>query len=246
MALRRAGIEPEIHMIRNLTPADLERSVDEMERAIRGSQMIILPGGFSGGDEPDGSGKFICAFYRNPRITDAVHELLYQRDGLMLGICNGFQALLKLGLLTTGKICEVDDTFPTLTYNLIHRHQSRYVTTRVASVRSPWMTLCKPDETYHVAVSHGEGRFAASDERILEMFRAGQIATQYVDTHGRPSMDIEFNPNGSVQAIEGIFSPDGRIFGKMGHIERSGANIAKNIPGEKFMPVFESGAAYYK
>ena len=238
MALRRAGIEPEIHMIRNLTPADLERSVDEMERAIRGSQMIILPGGFSGGDEPDGSGKFICAFYRNPRITDAVHELLYQRDGLMLGICNGFQALLKLGLLTTGKICEVDDTFPTLTYNLIHRHQSRYVTTRVASVRSPWMTLCKPDETYHVAVSHGEGRFAASDERILEMFRAGQIATQYVDT--------QFNPNGSVQAIEGIFSPDGRIFGKMGHIERSGANIAKNIPGEKFMPVFESGAAYYK
>ena len=246
MALRRAGIEPEIHMIRNLTPADLENSVSEMERAIAGSQMIIMPGGFSGGDEPDGSGKFICAFYRNPRITAAVHDLLYHRDGLMLGICNGFQALLKLGLLTTGEICDVDDTFPTLTYNLIHRHQSRYVTTRVASVRSPWMTLCKPDELYHVAVSHGEGRFVANDERILEMFRNGQIATQYVDPQGRPSMDIEYNPNGSVQAIEGIFSPDGRVFGKMGHIERSGKNIAKNIPGEKFMPVFESGAAYYK
>ena len=246
MALRRAGIEPEIHMIRNLTAADLEQSVDEMEKAIRASQMIIMPGGFSGGDEPDGSGKFICAFYRNPRITAAVHEMLYQRDGLMMGICNGFQALLKLGLLTTGEICAVDDTFPTLTYNLIGRHQSRYVTTRVASVRSPWMTLCKPDELYHVAVSHGEGRFVANDERILEMFRSGQIATQYVDPQGRPSMDIEYNPNGSVQAVEGIFSPDGRVFGKMGHIERSGKNIAKNIPGEKFMPVFESGAAYYR
>ena len=245
-ALRRAGIEPEIHMIRNLTAADLEASVSEMERAIRNSQMIIMPGGFSGGDEPDGSGKFICAFYRNPRITAAVHDLLYHRDGLMLGICNGFQALLKLGLLTTGEICEVDDTFPTLTYNLIGRHQSRYVTTRVASVHSPWMTLCKPDELYHVAVSHGEGRFVANDKRVLEMFRNGQIATQYVDPQGRPSMDVEYNPNGSVQATEGIFSPDGRIFGKMGHIERSGKNIAKNIPGEKFMPVFESGAAYYK
>ena len=246
MALRRAGIEPEIHMIRNLTPADLENSVSEMESAIQNSQMIVMPGGFSGGDEPDGSGKFICAFYRNPRITAAVHDLLYHRDGLMLGICNGFQALLKLGLLTTGEICDVDDTFPTLTYNLIHRHQSRYVTTRVASVRSPWMALCKPDELYHVAVSHGEGRFVANDERILEMFRSGQIATQYVDPQGRPSMDIEYNPNGSVQAIEGIFSPDGRVFGKMGHIERSGKNIARNIPGEKYMPVFESGAAYYK
>ena len=246
MALHRAGIEPEVHMIRNLTAADLEQSVQEMEQAIRNAQMIILPGGFSGGDEPDGSGKFICAFYRNPRITEAVDDLLYRRDGLMLGICNGFQALLKLGLLTTGHICPVDDTFPTLTYNLIGRHQSRYVSTRVASVHSPWMTLCKPDELYHVPVSHGEGRFVANDERILELFRNGQIATQYVDPQGRPSMDVEYNPNGSVQAIEGIFSPDGRIFGKMGHIERSGKNIARNIPGEKFMPVFESGAAYYK
>ena len=246
MALHRAGIEPEVHMIRNLTAADLEQSVQEMEQAIRNAQMIILPGGFSGGDEPDGSGKFICAFYRNPRITEAVDDLLSRRDGLMLGICNGFQALLKLGLLTTGHICPVDDTFPTLTYNLIGRHQSRYVSTRVASVHSPWMTLCKPDELYHVPVSHGEGRFVANDERILELFRNGQIATQYVDPQGRPSMDVEYNPNGSVQAIEGIFSPDGRIFGKMGHIERSGKNIARNIPGEKFMPVFESGAAYYK
>ena len=246
MALHRAGIEPEVHMIRNLTAADLEQSVQEMEQAIRNAQMIILPGGFSGGDEPDGSGKFICAFYRNPRITEAVDDLLYRRDGLMLGICNGFQALLKLGLLTTGHICPVNDTFPTLTYNLIGRHQSRYVSTRVASVHSPWMTLCKPDELYHVPVSHGEGRFVANDERILELFRNGQIATQYVDPQGRPSMDVEYNPNGSVQAIEGIFSPDGRIFGKMGHIERSGKNIARNIPGEKFMPVFESGAAYYK
>ncbi len=246
MALRRAGIEPEIHMIRNLSSADLSRSVDEMVQAIRRSQIIVLPGGFSGGDEPDGSGKFICAFYRNPQVTDAVHDLLYHRDGLMLGICNGFQALLKLGLLTTGKICPVDDTFPTLTYNLIGRHQSRYVTTRVASVCSPWMSLCKPDELYRVAVSHGEGRFAAGSEQILELFRHGQIATQYVDLQGRPTMDVEYNPNGSVHAIEGIFSPDGRVFGKMGHIERSGQNIAKNIPGEKFMPVFESGAAYYR
>ena len=246
MALRRAGIEPEIHMIRNLTALDLEHSVAEMEQAIRNAQMVIMPGGFSGGDEPDGSGKFICAFYRNPQIRDAVHDMLYNRDGLMMGICNGFQALLKLGILTTGEICDVDDSFPTLTYNLIGRHQSRYVTTRVSSVRSPWMTLCKPDELYHVAVSHGEGRFVASEERTLEMFRNGQVATQYVDPQGRPSMDIEYNPNGSVQAIEGIFSPDGRVFGKMGHIERSGKNIARNIPGEKYMPIFESGAAYYK
>jgi phosphoribosylformylglycinamidine synthase len=245
-ALRRAGIEPEIHMIRNLTAADLSASVDEMERAIKNAQMIILPGGFSGGDEPDGSGKFICAFYRNGAIRDAVHELLYQRDGLMLGICNGFQALLKLGLLTTGKICDTDETFPTLTHNLIGRHQSRYVTTRVSSVRSPWMTLCEPEELYRVAVSHGEGRFVANDDRVLELLRAGQVATQYVDPQGRPTMDVEYNPNGSVQAIEGIFSPDGRVFGKMGHIERSGEFIARNIPGEKFMPIFESGAEYYK
>lgn len=245
-ALEKAGIEPEIYVIRNLSAPALEESVTELEKAIKGSQMIIMPGGFSGGDEPDGSGKFICSFYRNPRISAAVHELLYKRDGLMMGICNGFQALLKLGLLTTGKICAVDSSFPTLTYNLIGRHQSRYVTTRVASVKSPWMSMCKPNELYRVPVSHGEGRFVIGDEAIVDMFRNGQIATQYVDWRGYPTMDVEYNPNGSVQAIEGIFSPDGRVFGKMGHIERCGKYVARNIPGEKYMPVFESGAAYYR
>jgi phosphoribosylformylglycinamidine synthase len=245
-ALEKAGIEPEIYVIRNLSAPALEESVDALEKAIKNSQMIVMPGGFSGGDEPDGSGKFICSFYRNPRISAAVSDMLYKRDGLMMGICNGFQALLKLGLLTTGEICAVDSTFPTLTYNLIGRHQSRYVTTRVASVKSPWMAACKPNELYRVAVSHGEGRFVASDEAIVEMFRNGQIATQYVDRRGNPTMDIEYNPNGSVQAIEGIFSPDGRVFGKMGHIERCGKYVAKNIPGEKYMPIFESGAAYYR
>jgi phosphoribosylformylglycinamidine synthase len=209
--------------------------------------MIVLPGGFSGGDEPEGSGKFIASFFRNPKITDAVHELLKQRDGLMLGICNGFQALVKLGLVPYGEIRPMDNTCPTLTFNLIGRHQSRYVTTRVASVNSPWMLKSEVDDLYTVPVSHGEGRFVAPPEILAFMKEQGQIATQYVDVvTGLPTMGIAGNPNGSMEAIEGIFSPDGRVFGKMGHSERYGDLVAKNIPGNKHMPLFESGALYFK
>ena len=208
--------------------------------------MIILPGGFSGGDEPEGSGKFIASFFRNERIKDAVHDLLKNRDGLMLGICNGFQALVKLGLVPYGEIRDLDDSCPTLTFNLIGRHQSRYVTTRVASVNSPWMLKADVNELYTVPVSHGEGRFVAPPEIMTQMIEHGQIATQYVDVYGNPTMDISANPNGSMNAIEGIFSPDGRVFGKMGHSERYGTYVGKNIPGEKHMPLFESGAEYFK
>ncbi len=243
----RAGIEPEILVIRNLSGSLLTQSEQALEKAIKQSQMIILPGGFSGGDEPEGSGKFIASFFRNPRISDAVHELLKQRDGLMLGICNGFQALVKLGLVPYGEIRPMDNTCPTLTFNLIGRHQSRYVTTRVASVKSPWMLKSEVDDLYTIPVSHGEGRFVAPPAILSSMIENGQIATQYVDVvTGLPTMQISGNPNGSMEAIEGIFSPDGRVFGKMGHNERYGSLVAKNIPGEKYMPIFESGALYFK
>ncbi len=242
----RAGIEPQILVVRNLTNDLLTESAKALEQAISNAQMIILPGGFSGGDEPEGSGKFIAAFFRNPRIRDAVHDLLKNRDGLMLGICNGFQALVKLGLVPYGEIRDMDDTCPTLTFNLIGRHQSRYVTTRVASVNSPWMIKSEVNDEYTVPISHGEGRFVAPPEILKRMLENGQVATQYVDNYGNPSMDISANPNGSMQAIEGIFSPDGRVFGKMGHNERCGAWVGRNIPGDKHMPVFESGAAYFK
>ncbi|MCI8539005.1 MAG: phosphoribosylformylglycinamidine synthase [Oscillospiraceae bacterium] len=245
-ACLRAGIEPEILVVRNLTSSLLTESAEALEAAIRRSQMVILPGGFSGGDEPEGSGKFIAAFFRNPRITEAVHELLNHRDGLMLGICNGFQALLKLGLLPYGSIRPMDGTCPTLTYNLIGRHQSRYVTTRVASVKSPWMLKSNLDDIYTVPVSHGEGRFVAPPAILSEIIANGQVGTQYVDTAGIPSLDISVNPNGSVESIEGIFSPDGRVYGKMGHSERYGDYVAKNIPGNKHQPLFESGALYFK
>ncbi len=242
----RAGIDPEILVIRNLTTDLLLDSEAALEKAIRDAQMIVLPGGFSGGDEPEGSGKFIASFFRNPRIRDAVHDLLKNRDGLMLGICNGFQALVKLGLVPYGEIRDMDDTCPTLTFNLIGRHQSRYCDTRVASVKSPWMLKSSVGDVYSVPVSHGEGRFVAPAPILEQMVKNGQIATQYVDASGRPSLDIAANPNGSVYAIEGIFSPDGRVFGKMGHTERWNPGVAKNIPGEKLMPVFESGAEYFK
>ena len=245
-ACLRAGIEPQILVVRNLTNDLLTESAKALETAIHNSQMIILPGGFSGGDEPEGSGKFIASFFRNPRIKDAVHDLLKNRDGLMLGICNGFQALIKLGLVPYGEIRDMDDSCPTLTFNLIGRHQSRYVTTRVASVHSPWMLKSEVHDLYTVPVSHGEGRFVAPQEILTKMIENGQIATQYVDVYGNPTMDISANPNGSVAAIEGIFSPDGRVFGKMGHSERYGAYVGKNIPGEKYMPLFESGAEYFK
>ena len=245
-ACLRAGIEPEVLVIRNLTTDLLNESAAALEKAIQQAQMIVLPGGFSGGDEPEGSGKFIASFFRNARITDAVHDLLKNRDGLMLGICNGFQALVKLGLVPYGEIRDMDDTCPTLTFNLIGRHQSRYCDTRVASVKSPWMLLSQVGDVYTVPISHGEGRFVAPAPILEEIVRNGQVATQYVDASGVPSMDISANPNGSVCAIEGIFSPDGRVFGKMGHTERWNPGVAKNIPGEKWMPLFESGAKYFK
>ena len=244
-ACLRAGIEPEIVVVRNLSAAALEESAQALEGAIRGAQMVVLPGGFSGGDEPEGSAKFICSFLRNPRLTDAVHDLLKNRDGLMLGICNGFQALVKLGLVPYGEIRDMDAGCPTLTYNLIGRHQSRYVTTRVASVNSPWMLKSQVGDLHAIPISHGEGRFVAPAEVVECLIARGQVATQYVDAQGRPSMDIDVNPNGSVAAIEGIFSPDGRVFGKMGHSERRGDYVGRNIPGERFQPLFESGALYF-
>ena len=245
-ACLRAGIQPEIVVVRNLSTDLLAQSAQALEEAIRRSQMVVLPGGFSGGDEPDGSGKFIASFLRNPRLTDAIHDLLRDRDGLMLGICNGFQALIKLGLVPYGEIRPMDDQCPTLTYNLIGRHQSRYVTTRVASVRSPWMLKSQVGDLHAIPISHGEGRFVASDEMVRRLIQNGQVATQYVDGAGVPSLDIDVNPNGSIMSIEGIFSPDGRVFGKMGHSERYGDFVGRNIPGDKHQPLFESGAEYFK
>ena len=243
----RAGMEAEIVVVRNLTAEDLQQSALELEKAIARSQIIFVPGGFSGGDEPDGSAKFICSFFRNPRLTDAVHDLLRHRDGLMLGICNGFQALIKLGLVPYGEIRDMDDSCPTLTYNTIGRHQSRYVTTRVASVKSPWMLKSQVGDLHSIAISHGEGRFVAPESVVRELIANGQVATQYVNPlTGAPTMDMVGNPNGSVCAIEGIFSPDGRVFGKMGHSERCGAHVGVNIVGDKMQPIFESGALYFK
>ena len=245
-AVETAGGEAKIVVVRNLSHDALMRSAEELEQAIRGSQMMILPGGFSGGDEPDGSGKFIASFLRAPAIKDAVHDLLNNRDGLMLGICNGFQALIKLGLVPYGEIRDLDDTCPTLTYNLIGRHQSRYVQTRVASVKSPWLSSCEVGDVHSIAISHGEGRFVAPQAEINRLVANGQVAFQYVDFNGEPSMDIAFNPNGSMCAIEGITSPDGRVLGKMGHTERYTKYVGQNIFGEKYQPIFENGVKYFK
>ena len=212
---------------------------------IKESQIIMIPGGFSGGDEPEGSGKFITAFFRNPKIKEAVHELLKKRDGLMLGICNGFQALIKLGLVPYGEITDMTEESPTLTFNTIARHQSCMVNTRIASNKSPWLYGCEVGDIHTVPISHGEGRFVAPQSLIQKLARNGQIATQYVDLTGAPSMDIRFNPNTSMDAIEGITSPDGRILGKMGHSERKGVDISKNVPGEKDQKIFESGVKYF-
>ena len=245
-ACLRAGIEPEIIVIRNLSTDLLAQSAQALEQAIRSAQMVVLPGGFSGGDEPDGSGKFIASFLRSPALSDAVMDLLKNRDGLMLGICNGFQALVKLGLVPYGEIRDMDDQCPTLTYNLIGRHQSSYVTTRVASVNSPWMLKSQVDDLHTIPISHGEGRFVAPAQVIADLIARGQVATQYVNAAGQPTMDIDANPNGSMEAIEGIFSPDGRVFGKMGHLERRGPFVGVNIPGNKHQPLFESGAEYFR
>ena len=244
-AFEAAGAEADTFVINNLTPEAVAESTAELARRIRESQIVMIPGGFSGGDEPDGSAKFITAFFRAPEVTEAVRDLLKARDGLMLGICNGFQALIKLGLVPFGDIVDATAAAPTLTFNTIGRHQSRLVRTRVASDLSPWMSACKPGDVYTVAISHGEGRFVASDAALDQLRAGGQIATQYVGEDGKPSMDLAVNPNGSLDCIEGITSPDGRVFGKMGHVERRGEGLYANVPGEKFMPVFESGVAYF-
>jgi phosphoribosylformylglycinamidine synthase len=208
--------------------------------------MIFVPGGFSGGDEPDGSGKFITAFFRNDAVKEAVTNLLDNRDGLMCGICNGFQALIKLGLVPYGKIIDTDENCPTLTYNTISRHQSKIVRTRIASNKSPWLSLMNVGDIVNVPISHGEGRFYASEELIKKLAENGQIATQYVDLSGNATADVQFNPNDSAFAIEGITSPDGRVFGKMGHSERIGAGLYKNVDGEYNIRMFESAVKYFK
>ncbi len=245
-AFERAGANTDIFVINNLSSAAIEESVDEFAKRLRKAQIVMIPGGFSGGDEPDGSGKFITAFFRNPRIKDGVHELLKNRDGLMLGICNGFQALIKLGLVPYGEIVEMTEDSPTLTFNSIGRHQSRMVMTRIASNKSPWLAHTNVGDYHSVPISHGEGRFAASDEWVRILAKNGQIATQYVDLTGQPTYDIRFNPNMSAAAIEGITSPDGRVLGKMAHSERAGENIAKNIDGDKDQMIFKSGVEYFR
>ena len=245
-AFEKAGAETEILVVKNLSVSDIEETIDRMEKAIRQAQIIMLPGGFSGGDEPEGSGKFIATTFRNPRIAQAVTDLLETRDGLMLGICNGFQALIKLGLVPYGKITQPKEDDPTLTFNTLGRHVSRMVYTRVTSVKSPWMAGVNAGDIFTVPVSHGEGRFVADEKALAKLIENGQIATQYVDPEGVVSGDIQWNPNGSVCAIEGITSPDGRVLGKMGHSERKGQNLYKNVPGEKDQLLFESGVKYYK
>ena len=248
-AFERAGAEPTTLIINNLTASDIAESANALAAEIDRSQIVMIPGGFSGGDEPDGSAKFICALFRAPQVTEAVRRLLNDRDGLMLGICNGFQALIKLGLVPYGDIRPMDDTCPTLTFNTIGRHQSKLVRTRVASTLSPWLSRCTPGDIHTIAISHGEGRFVASEELLAHLKDAGQIATQYVDAEGVPSMDLSVNPNGSVLAIEGITSPDGRVLGKMGHTERAGSGLYRNIPeltpGDQFQPLIEGGVDYF-
>jgi len=245
-AVERAGAEVEIFVIRNLTADDVSRSVEQFAHKIEQSQMIFIPGGFSGGDEPDGSAKFITAFFRNPAVKEQVTRLLDDRDGLMLGICNGFQALIKLGLVPYGKILDTDDTCPTLTFNTIARHQSMMVRTRVCTNNSPWLAGCEVGQIHNVPISHGEGRFFATPDLALQLAANGQIATQYVDLAGDPTMDTAFNPNGSLFAIEGITSPDGRVLGKMGHSERWQQGIYRNVPGDYDMKLFDSAVRYFK
>ena len=245
-AFAAAGAEPEIFVLNNLNADAVARSVSDFAAKVRESQIIFIPGGFSGGDEPDGSGKLITAFFRNAEIKEAVTALLGERDGLMAGICNGFQALIKLGLVPYGKIIDTDETCPTLTYNRIGRHQSKLVQTRIVSNRSPWLAGVQPGEVYTVPISHGEGRFMASPELLTELAANGQIITQYADFDGNATMEIQYNPNGSDWAVEGIISPDGRVLGKMGHSERIGSGLYQNVPGRFDMQMFTSAVKYFK
>lgn len=244
-AFRMAGAEPDVFVLRNRNAQDIRESIDEMARRIQQAQILMFSGGFSAGDEPEGSGKFIAAVFSNEKLKEATMRLLSQQDGLVLGICNGFQALIKLGLVPYGEIRELSEKDPTLTYNTIGRHASCMVRTRVVSNRSPWLMGAEPGDIHTIAISHGEGRFMADEATLARLAANGQIATQYVDMEGRPTMDIRYNPNGSLWAIEGITSPDGRVLGKMGHSERIGDQVAKNIEGNKNQKIFASGVAYF-
>ena len=245
-AVSDAGAQAEIVVINNLSSAGITRSVEEFANKLKTAQMVFIPGGFSGGDEPDGSGKFITAFFRNAAVKEGVTDLLENRDGLMCGICNGFQALIKLGLVPFGKIIDTDENCPTLTFNTISRHQSKIVRTRIVSNKSPWLSLMNPGDVVNVPISHGEGRFIASDEMLAKLAENGQIATQYVDLDSNATYDVHFNPNGSAWAIEGITSPDGRVLGKMGHSERVGQGLYKNVPGNYDIRMFEAAVKYFK
>ena len=245
-AFEKAGAEASILVVNNLTPADINETIDKMVKEIETSQIVMLPGGFSGGDEPEGSGKFIATTFRNPRVSEAVTKLLNCRDGLMLGICNGFQALIKLGLVPNGKIVDIKENDPTLTFNTIGRHISSMAYTRVTSVKSPWFSAVEAGDVFAVPISHGEGRFVADEDVMKKLVENGQVATQYVDLDGNVASEMPFNPNGSVCAVEGITSPDGRVLGKMGHCERKGDNLYGNVPFEKDMKLFESGVKYFK
>ena len=245
-AFEAAGAKTDIFVIRNLTPDAIKESVEEMAKRMKQAQIMALPGGFSAGDEPDGSGKFMATMFRNPTLTEAVEDLLTNRDGLILGICNGFQALIKLGLVPYGHIVPLKDDSPTLTFNTIGRHISRMVDTKVVSNKSPWLSLCEPGDIHTIAVSHGEGRFVATEEEIKHLVANGQIGTQYVDLAGNPTMESPYNLNGSFYAVESVTSPDGRVLGKMGHSERYTDGLMKNIPGNKFQPIFLSGVQYFK
>jgi phosphoribosylformylglycinamidine synthase len=242
----RVGAKVDMVNLVNMTPQTLEDSIKRIADAIRNSQIVMIPGGFSSGDEPEGSAKFIMAVFRNPYVSEAVADLIERRDGLVLGVCNGFQALIKLGLVPYGKICEVAEDAPTLTYNTIGRHVSKLVRTRVSSTLSPWLAGSEVGDVHTMPVSHSEGRFVASDKALASLIRKGQIATQYSDESGEPSMIADVNPNGSKLAVEGVTSPDGRVFGRMGHVERVGKGLYGNVPGNYDNGVFRNGVNYFK
>ena len=245
-AFTKAGAETTELVFKNYSKSALLESIEALEKQIRGSQIIMIPGGFSAGDEPDGSGKFIATIFRNERIKDAVNDLLKNRDGLVLGICNGFQALIKLGLVPYGEIVDIEEDMATLTYNNINRHMSSIIRTKITSNKSPWFSEVNVGDIHNVAISHGEGRFIANEELLRQLITNDQIATQYVDLEGNVSLDMPFNPNGSVLGVEGITSPDGRVLGKMGHSERIGEDLYVNVPGNFHQKIFESGVKYFR
>jgi phosphoribosylformylglycinamidine synthase len=245
-AFERAGAVAEVFVARNLGPRDIELSTRAAAERIRASQILMLPGGFSAGDEPDGSGKFTATFFRNPRVREAVEEFLEARGGLVLGVCNGFQALIKLGLLPHGRITAPDEGSPTLAINRIGRFVSRLVRVAVCDNPSPWLDFARPGDVFAAPVAHAEGRFHAGWDQVLSLAAGRQVATQYVGPDGLPTMDEPYNPNGSVGAIEGITSPDGRILGKMAHIERCGDGLLRNVPGNMDFLAFESGVRHFR